>query len=135
MDPLEKLLHPGERLLSFFRAVLDRIGDGIIVLTDQRILWVTESGNDVEFDPSEISWVARNENNLRITVSAGSFSFELGSEAAAASAASYVHACVETAKGVPLSDETSKFNRSELERHAKSQGVDLDEERRKLQEP
>lgn len=135
MDPLEQLLNPGERLLSFFRAELAKVGDGIIVLTDKRILWVTEQGNDVEFDPSDISWVARNERHLRITVSSGSFSFELGSDAAAASAASYVHSCVETAKGVPLSDETSKFSRAELERHAKSQGVDLDEERRKLQEP
>jgi len=134
MDPLEKLLNPGERLLSFFRAVLDRVGDGIIVLTDQRILWVTESGGDVEFDPSDISWVARNDQHLRITVSAGSFSFELGSEAAAASAASYVHACVEATKG-GLSDETAKYSRADLEAHAKDQGIDLDEERRKLQEP
>lgn len=134
MDPLEKLLEPGERLLSFFRAISDKVGEGIIVLTDKRILWVTETGNDVEFNPSEISWVARNGPNLRITVSAGSFSFELGSDAAAASAASYVHSCVETAKGVPLNDETSKFSRADLEKHAKSQGVDLDEERKKLQD-
>jgi hypothetical protein len=134
MDPLEKLLNPGERLLSFFRAVLASVGEGIIVLTDKRILWVTDSGNDVEFDPSEISWVARNEKNLRITVSAGSFSFELGSEAAAASAAGYVHACVETAKGIPLNDETSKFSRADLEAHAKSEGVNLDDERRKLRD-
>ncbi len=134
MDPLEKLLNPGERLLSFFRAVLASVGEGIIVLTDKRILWVTDSGNDVEFDPSEISWVARNEKNLRITVSVGSFSFELGSDAAAASAASYVHACVETAKGIPLNDETSKFSRADLEAHAKNEGVDLDEERRTLRD-
>lgn len=134
MDILEKLLRPGERLLSFFRADLAKVGEGIIVLTDQRILWVTDSGNDTEFDPSDISWVARNDNRLRITVSAGSFSFELGSEAAAASAASYVHACVEKTKG-GLSDETSKFNRDDLKRHAEAQGVDLEAERRKLQEP
>ena len=132
MDPLEKLLQPGERLLSFFRAELERVGDGILVLTDTRIVWVPENGTEVAFEPKALGWVARNGAQLRLTLGTGSFRFTLASDAAAKSATSYIMSCVETVDGEPMSDETQKFTAEALRQHAKKQGIDLDAAQRRL---
>jgi hypothetical protein len=132
MDPLEKLLLPGERLLSFFRADLERVGNGILVLTDSRILWVPETGAETAFEPKDLGWVARNGPQLRLTLQGGSFRFTLATEAAAKSATAYILSCVEKADGEPLSDETQKFSADALRQHARDRGVDIDAERRKL---
>lgn len=131
MDPLEKLLNPGERLLSFFRADLDRVGHGILVLTDVRIIWVPEQGAETSFEPKALGWVARNGAQLRLTLDTGSFKFTLASEAAAKSATNYIMSCVEAADGEPLSEETQKFSAEQLRRHAESKGIDVEGQRRR----
>lgn len=135
MDPLEKLLQPGERLLSFFRADLERVGHGILVLTDTRIIWVPEQGATTSFLPKDLGWVARNGNQLRLTLPGGSFRFTLASEPAAKSATSYILSCVESAGGEPMSDETQKFSQAQFRAAAEAQGVegdlDIDDERRR----
>ena len=136
MDPLEKLLQPGERLLSFFRADLERVGHGILVLTDGRIIWVPEQGATTSFLPRELGWVARNGAQLRLTLPGGSFRFTLASDAAAKSATSYILSCVESAGGEPLSDETQKFSQKQFRAHAEAHeaadDLNIDDERRRL---
>ncbi|MCI0341756.1 MAG: hypothetical protein L0216_11515 [Planctomycetales bacterium] len=95
MDDVEKLLKPGERLLSFFRARLERVGEGILVLTSVRILWVPENGSETSFDASDLGWVARSGPRLRIALPGGSLRFELQSASAAATATGFLLACVE----------------------------------------
>ncbi len=118
MDDVEKLLKPGERLLSFFRARLERVGEGILVLTSGRILWVPESGTETSFDASDLGWVARSGPKLRIALPGGSLRFELQSASAAATATGFLLACVEqresrAAKGRPTEARPRQDDRGE----------------------
>lgn len=114
MDILDRVVRPGERLLSFFRATLETVGAGILVLTDRRIIWVTETAGETEIDADDMIWVSRHGPKVRVTLKQGSFKFLLPSEAAATSATSYLLACVERQNKVPGSASDTVHPTDEL---------------------
>lgn len=114
MDILDRVVRPGERLLSFFRATLEKVGAGILVLTDKRIIWVTETTGETEIDPNDMVWVSRHGPKVRVTLKQGSWKFLLPSEAAATSATSYLLACVERQNKAPGSASDTVHPTDEL---------------------